>query len=204
MFSEFKNCYAEGSAEWSRSGFLYGRAFPLSQEGLINVWNITRKELGQNLESERTEAEWKDLFNAVCAKTATPSTVLDVWETTREFLQNVAEESESYSTKQGTPTLFSKLPPLLSGLDSLAERSRVIVSVEGDCGGLADFVSFDEASIDGQPVEVVFRRDNRFAVLGRPYQATWAGKALSLGTDPRPLRILTQSCTPARSRVIRR
>jgi hypothetical protein len=102
-------------------------------------------------------------LNKVCAKTPTPSTLLDVWETTQEF--------------------FEFVPEILA--QSMAKRTRAWIEVKDEPRGLHGNEALD-VTIDGAAVELVYQSGKRSWVLDGVVQdlRQWAGKQFASPGGP--------------------
>ncbi len=76
--------------------FLYSRRIVWDDQNKgwrLSVDNAAKRRNWQDaLAQAASEIPGIDIYNMLCAKTPTPSTVLDVWETTREFLKTLPDQ----------------------------------------------------------------------------------------------------------------
>jgi hypothetical protein len=127
------------------------------------------------------------LLNALCAKTPTPSTLLDVWETTLEFVEGIAGSSTSESGKGTAPWLPVQIP-------ALKKRPRVWLTTDREPRGLNEGQAVD-ATLDGERVEVCYRGGCDFWLLGAPTKESRTGSRTLVLEDGQTFR----SSEPRRS-----
>jgi hypothetical protein len=123
----------------------------------------------------KTGIPLEELFNAVCAKTPTPSTLLDAWRTTEEFLAEIAgspiRETEADAT---LPWLSEFLP--------MKPRRRVFLDIPGESASAHTVLT---AQFGGAEFELLADKSpshaNRqaFWIIGAPESVT---KTIKAGT----------------------
>jgi hypothetical protein len=102
--------------------FLYARDFDLREGFHLNrdldrangLWERELEEFAEEVGPGFTK---DDLLHIVCAKSPTPSSVLDVWETTKEFFEAVGGERAAYGEAPDGPAM-RRDPALLTQLET--------------------------------------------------------------------------------------
>ncbi len=171
MLSEFQDiarieCDCKRAADEQFPHLVYGRGLVQVGKGadalrvmpgLLDLAGWVKDLHGQpGFSDPVTSAE---LFNAISAKTPTPSTLLDVWETTAEFIESIAGSPLENRDENGIPWLADLLP----------KRSRYQILLEGVSESFNVGQAID-AYFGDSAVELVFRKKGndgsaRFDVL---------------------------------------
>jgi len=95
------------------------------------------------------------LYNLICAKTPTPSTVLDVWNATREFFESLPQDF------------------------GIEKRTRYKLQVPKPDG--IDYKMVYKGMIDGEKVEILWKEENQALVIEEENQPEWKGKIVLEG-----------------------
>lgn len=181
--------------------FLYFRDFK-AEDPKIRLREGPHKEIKQICEDVLKDAanEYpankvadrdKILVNFLCAKTPTPSTILDVWETTAEFLDGITEKRPRYGRNSGEAVIVEENSLLEDFAEEfraefdLGPRSRAYVEVEQETHNLHKNETFDKAEIDGSLSPVVCEgKDRRFWLVAKgEAKPEWNPKTLNLNAD---------------------
>lgn len=154
---------------------LFGRGIGQKDENRPNLFvrqgSLRLADWRRDLEGQpgfSDEPSDEDLFNSLCAKTPTPSTLLDVWRTTEEFLEKVAGPAVRDEGRGGTV-------PWLSGFLSKQPRYRVVLenSSPRDRAG-AITARYQDAEFELVRVEGA---QNSYWIIGAPDSAVTAIRA---------------------------
>lgn len=93
------------------------------------------------------------LINILLSKTPTPSTVLDVWQSTEAFFKKMVDIENQKENL----------------LQFLEERKRPKLTIDGGTEGLHEGATY-EGEINGERVEVVWQGENTFWVINKEYK----------------------------------
>ncbi len=187
MVQEVAECK---SAKGGNPLFLYGRQIVRSKtsDRMALCDELGDKDWDQIIVDGCEEHPWiktPDDFLAclLCAKTPTPSTVLDVWQTTQEFLKSIVRPVKRWNIQDGEPD-FKSSPQLLldenlngalraQGKSSFEARVRSYITVDRE-PHLANNQAF-ETNIVGRRRSLVYDKDTRIWVLGDHFTDGWNG-----------------------------
>ena len=93
------------------------------------------------------------LINILLSKTPTPSTVLDVWQSTEVFFKKMVDIENQKENL----------------LQFLEEKKRPKLTIDGETEGLHEGATY-EGEINGERVEVVWQGENTFWVINKEYK----------------------------------
>jgi len=163
--------------------FVYGRDLMPHEDRLVyrNVdwkgaegvwladWRQAQREPGWSCASD--EPSDADLLGLVCGKTPTPSTVLDVWDTTREFLKSITDVRRAIDG--------SEEEAIIETIQGLEAKGRTYIEVEaapaGRTLGKHETIA---ARVDGVDCEAVSEEGGlRYWVVDGPSRHQFAEKA---------------------------
>lgn len=157
----------ESSERAKHTAFLYHR-----RDNFKPVENDIRKiradwsKLCASASKEMDKPEKIDilLYNILCAKTPTPSTILDVWATTLEFVEHTSQN-------------------ILKGL--LPENNRLSITFNDGINDWGRGILEAEVIQTGQAIEMIFNKDqSQIEVVGEVYSKDsdkeWVGKEIRI------------------------
>ncbi|RJO61284.1 CRISPR-associated protein Csx11 [candidate division WS5 bacterium] len=164
--------------------FLYDRRQNLD-ENKINVneifdkWKRIRASVAEEIEELPISCLDILLYNILCAKTPTPSTVLDIWETTKEFFEEIP--------RMIFEAFFSEKNRLLLQTDKADLNYRKYR------GTLDAEVSFEDGS--NKKIEILLINNSNIEVVNEifPNSKEWANAKINIVDDRLQLTITVTS-----------
>ena len=210
ILDEVAECKANCGGE---ALFLYGRHIQCDNVKAFLPEKLNPQEWEKVLTDGKTEHPWhklpdqaaenKFLANLLCAKTPTPSTVLDVWRSARRFFESVVHTLRQWGSQEDGG-VFVETTPLLLNKDlngklhtkqksTLLPRKRSYFEVD-QTPQCPENMAF-EADIAGRRRSLVFAGGNRIWLLGETYNSNWNDAALAV-PNSQPLKITGGGVTP--------
>lgn len=174
-------------------GIKLRRGFRVDGRSVRDAWEEEWQRGVDEHAGLRAMPKHEALANLLCSKTPTPSTVLDVWETTLEFLQGVTQAREWYGDGSDG-RVFASQKSIVEEV-GLGVKERWYVEVDEEPKGLHTRETC-EAKVGGQECDVVYEgSERRFWIVGaEPSEGDdWRDQTLEITPEgdrpPQKLRI---------------
>lgn len=168
------------------TAFIYDRRVLYDTKALRNSLfrdtKKTKESWNKRLSEAQKENKSLDIYNFINAKTPTPSTILDVWETTLEFIQNIPQN-------------------ILRGL--LPDHKRLRLKVKPSYNNDKGIVNWGGGTLDAEvaltkrKIELLYKDHEKVDVIGEIYATDfsnkeWKGKEIRIIDKEGPPEILNK------------